>query len=209
MVSSSQEITIPVSPSPSVSAVYAKMLPSIKRHARIAFRYLNPEEKQEAVQNVLANTWDALVGLARRGKLDQAFPSILAKFAEKQTRDHRITGGHLDVKDVLSPYCQAKKNLKVERLDKYDRVNECWYDPEDCCHELLAESRNVTPADLAASRIDFSDWLASLPVAIVALPSTSVLATAPAMPRRSSRFPPAGSVSFVRNSQPTGEIHRR
>ncbi len=29
-------------------AVYAKMLPSIKRHARIAFRFLNPEEKQEA-----------------------------------------------------------------------------------------------------------------------------------------------------------------
>jgi len=144
-------------------AVYAKMLPSIKRHARIAFRYLNPEAKQEAVQNVLANTWAALVGLARRGKLDKAFPSILAKFAEKQTRDHRITGGHLDVKDVLSPYCQAKKNVKVERLDKFDRVNECWYDPEECCHELLAESRNATPADLAASRIDFSDWLASLP----------------------------------------------
>ncbi len=144
-------------------AVYAKMLPSIKRHARIAFRHLNPEEKEECVQNVLANTWEALVGLARRGKLDKAFPSVLAKFAEKQTRDHRITGGHLDVKDVLSPYCQAKKNVKVERLDKYDRVNECWYDSEDCCHELLAESRNATPADLAASRIDFSDWLASLP----------------------------------------------
>ena len=69
----------------------------------------------------------------------------------------------MDVKDVLSPYCQAKKNVKVERLDRYDHVNECWYDPEDCCHELLAESRNATPADLAASRIDFSDWLASLP----------------------------------------------
>ena len=29
------------------------MLPSIKRHAKIAFRYLDPEAKQEAVQNVL------------------------------------------------------------------------------------------------------------------------------------------------------------
>ena len=68
------------------------------------------------MQNVLANTWEALFRLARRGKLDQAFPSILAKFAEKQTRDHRITGGHLDVKDVLSPHCQAKKNVKVEGI---------------------------------------------------------------------------------------------
>ena len=145
-------------------AVYAKMLPSIKRHARIAFEYLKPEERQECVQNVLCNTWEALLRLARRGKLDKAFPSILAKFAEKQTRDHRITGGHLDVKDVLSPYCQAKKSVKVERLDKYDRVNECWYDPDECCHELLAESRNATPAELAASRIDFDAWLKSLPV---------------------------------------------
>ena len=67
-------------------AVYAKMLPSIKRHARIAFTSRNPEEKEEHVQNVLANTWEALVRLARRGKLDQAFPSILAKFAEKNSR---------------------------------------------------------------------------------------------------------------------------
>ena len=144
-------------------AVYSTMLPAIKRHARIAFRYLKPEAKQEAVQNVLANTWAALVGLARRGKLDLAYPSVLARFGVAQTKDHRIVGGHLDVKDVLSAYCQVKKNVKVERLDRYDRVNECWYDPVDCCHELLAESRNATPADLAASRIDFSDWLASLP----------------------------------------------
>ena len=143
-------------------AVYAKMLPSIKRHARIAFRHLNPEAKEEAVQNVLANSWAALVGLARRGKLDKAFPTVLANFAEKQTRDHRIVGGHLSIKDILSKYCQANKGITVERLDKYDHVNECWYDPEECCHELLAESRNATPADLAASRIDFDAWLKSL-----------------------------------------------
>ena len=145
-------------------AVYAKMLPSMKRHARIAFRHLNPEEKEERVQNVLANTWEALVRLARRGKLDQAFPSVLATFAEKQTRDHRIVGGHLSVKEVLSAYAQRLKGFKVERLDKYDHVNDCWYDPDECCHELLAENRNVTPASLAASRIDFSDWMRSLPV---------------------------------------------
>ena len=147
-----------------VKAVFAKMMPSIKRHARIAFRHLDPEAKQEAVQNVLCNTWEALVRLARRGKLDKAFPTVLANFAEKQTRDHRIVGGHLSVKEVLSAYAQRLKGFKVERLDKYDRVNECWYDPEECCHEILAESRNVTPASLAASRIDFSAWMQSLPV---------------------------------------------
>ncbi|MEI8375854.1 MAG: hypothetical protein WCJ35_23775 [Planctomycetota bacterium] len=144
-------------------AVYKKMMPSIKKHARNAFRYLDPEARQECVQNVLCNTWAALVGLARRGKLDKAFPTVLAKFAEKQTRDHRIVGGHLDVTDVLSPYCQAKKHVRVARLDRYHRVKECWEDPEESCSELLAENRNTTPADLAASRIDFSAWLKLLP----------------------------------------------
>ncbi|MEI8376430.1 MAG: hypothetical protein WCJ35_26740 [Planctomycetota bacterium] len=51
----------------------------------------------------------------------------------------------------------------MTRLDRYDHVNQCWNDPEESCSELLAESRNTTPADLAASRIDFSAWLKLLP----------------------------------------------
>jgi hypothetical protein len=137
-------------------AVYAKMLPSIKRHARIAFRYLNPEEKQERVQNVLCNTWEALVRLARRGKLDQAFPSILAKFAEKQTRDHRITGGHLNIKDILSKYCQVNKDVVVQRLDRFNEEDGCWEEA------VVQDTRNAPVPDIVAFRCDFADWLKSL-----------------------------------------------
>ena len=138
-------------------AVYTKMLPSIKRHARIVFRHLNPEEKEERVQNVLANTWEALVGLARRGKLDQAFPSILAKFACKQTRDHRITGGHLNIKDILSKYCQLSKNVKVERLDRFNDEDGCWEEA------VVQDTRNAPVPDIVAFRCDFADWLDQLP----------------------------------------------
>ena len=136
--------------------VYAKMLPSIKRYARIAFRYLNPEAKQEAVQNVLANTWEALVGLARRGKLDQAFPSILAKFACKQTRDHRITGGHLNIKDILSKYCQDRTGTVVQRLDTFNKQDDCWEEA------VVQDTRNLPVPDIVAFRCDFADWLESL-----------------------------------------------
>ena len=140
-----------------VKAVYAKMLPSIKRHARIAFRYLDPEEKEERVQNVLANTWEALVRLARRGKLDQAYPSILAKFAEKQTRDHRITGGHLSIKDILSKYCQVNKGVVVERLDRREKDDEnAW------CEAVVEDTRTAPVPDIVAFRVDFADWLKSL-----------------------------------------------
>ena len=140
-----------------VKAVYAKMLPSIKRHARIAFRYLDPEAKQEAVQNVLCNTWEALVRLARRGKLDQAFPTVLANFAEKQTRDNRIVGGHLDVKDVLSPHCQRLKGLTVNRLDRRakDDANQ-WQEA------LVQDTRSAPVPDIVAFRVDFADWLKGL-----------------------------------------------
>ena len=137
-------------------AAYLQMMPAIKRHARIAFRYLKPEAKQEAVQNVLCNTWAALVGLARRGKLDQAFPSILAGFGVKQTRDYRVVGGHLDIKDVLSKYCQVNKGVFVKRLDHYDDEENGWY-------QVLIEDRRSGPADIACTRIDFDAWLHSLP----------------------------------------------
>ena len=115
------------------------------------------------MQDVLCNTWEALVRLARRGKLDQAFLTVLATFAEKQTRDHRIVGGHLSIKDILSKYCQVNKGITVERLDKYDRVNECWYDPEDCCHDLSPRAGIQRPRTSPPSRIDFSAWMQSLP----------------------------------------------
>jgi hypothetical protein len=140
-----------------VQAVYAKMLPSIKRHARTAFRAYSPDAKQEAVQNVLCNTWAALVGLARRGALDLAYPTVLAKFAEKQTRDHRITGGHLSIKDVLSKYCQVKKGVVVERLDRREK------DDENAWTEAVVEDTRTAPVpDIVAFRVDFADWLKSL-----------------------------------------------
>ncbi len=145
-------------------AGFLAMLPALIKQFRFAFRHLGPEARAENLQNCVANAAVAYARLYELGKIALAYPSVLGRYAISQTKDFRVVGGHLAIKDVLSPYCQAKKNVKVERLDKYDRVNECWFDPEDCCHELLAESRNVTPASLAASRIDFSDWMRSLPV---------------------------------------------
>jgi hypothetical protein len=45
--------------------------------------------------------------------------------------------------------------MHLQRLDKYDREEECW-------QEILIPDRTCTPAELAASRIDFSAWLRTL-----------------------------------------------
>ena len=127
------------------------MLPKIVSYARIAFRHLGPEARQEALQNVVANTWAAFVGLARRGKLDLAYPTVLARYAVAQVREGRKVGCKLNIRDVLSPYCQAKKGVIVERLDRFDEEENAWQD-----------TRTAPVPEIVAFRCDFADWLASL-----------------------------------------------
>jgi hypothetical protein len=56
----------------------------------------------------------------------------------------------------MNPDCQQQKSVTVERLDRYDREQECWT-------EVIIEDQTAGPADTAAMRIDFSVWLGSLP----------------------------------------------
>jgi hypothetical protein len=131
------------------------MMPAICLHARINFRHLDPEGREEAVQNCLTNAMVAYLRLYELGKVELAYPSALARYAVAQTNDGRVTGGHLAIRDVSSPYCQAKKNVIVERLDHFDETEWCW-------KEILIADRSCTPAELAASRIDFPAWLDTL-----------------------------------------------
>lgn len=141
-------------PDPDHRQAFDAMLPRITRIAKISFRHLKPEAREEAVQEVICNAWQAFARLVELGKADVAYPSVLARLACKQVRDHRKVGGHLNVKDVLSSYCQARKNVIVERLDQRDPDGE-WI-------EAIVEDKTAGPALIAATRIDFSDYLRSL-----------------------------------------------
>ena len=141
---------------PAWHAKLLAMLPIILRYARRAFRGYDPEAKQEAVQNVVANTTAAVAGLARRGKLDLAYPTVLAKFGIRQTLDHRKTGSSQTIKDVLSKYCQEHKGVVVERLDKFNDQEDCWEEA------VVVDTRNAPVPATVAFRVDFRDWLKSL-----------------------------------------------
>ena len=142
-----------------VPAWHAKllaMLPTIIRYAKRAFRNYDPEARQEAVQNVVANTTAAVAGLAKRGKLDLAYPTVLAKFGIRQTLDHRKTGSSLNVKDVLSKYCQENKGVVVQRLDRFNDLEDCWEEA------VVVDTRNAPVPATVAFRVDFKDWLKNL-----------------------------------------------
>ena len=140
---------------PEWHSVFLRMLPAIRQHARISFRHLGPEAREEAVQEVICNACCAVARLGELNKLDLCYPSVLARFAVSQVRDHRKVGCKLNIKDVLSSYCQRRKGIVVERLDHFDETEECWL-------EILIADQTCTPAELAASRLDFPAWLDTL-----------------------------------------------
>lgn len=135
--------------------VFLKMAPAIKTHARLSFRHLRAEARAEAVQNALCCACAAVARLAELGKLDVCYPGVMARFAVAQTKDGRMLGRPLNCKDISSDYCRRKKNVVMQRLDKYDADEESW-------QEILIPDQTCTPAELAASRIDFPAWLKTL-----------------------------------------------
>ena len=62
----------------------------------------------------------------------------------------------MNCKDVSSLYCQLQKRISMRRLDHYDEKIGGW-------QQVLVEDKHAGPADIACVRIDFADWLQTLP----------------------------------------------
>ena len=89
--------------------------------------------------------------LHQRGKVDQAYPSVLARFAIAQYRDGRRVGEKMNCHEVLSPYARRMKGIQVESLHDPDHEGHSW------C-EVLVEDKHAGPAETAAARIDVAEW---------------------------------------------------
>lgn len=146
----------PASKPPAWHAHFLKMLPAIRAHAKICFRNHNAEAREEFVEEVVANALQAYVRLVQLGKTDVARPGPLARYGVAQVRDHRRVGGHLNIRDVMSEYCRRHKNLTLEHLDKFDKIEDQW-------QEVLIQDRRAGPFDIVRMKLDFAAWLRSLP----------------------------------------------
>ena len=135
--------------------LFLRILPGITRIAQYAFRDRGLESRDEATAEVIAAAYTMFVGLVRAGREALVYPSPLALYGIRQVKVGRKAATKLNVRDVSSEYCQLRKGITVERLDHLDRDTESW-------HEVLVEDRHAGPAETAASRIDFADWLWSL-----------------------------------------------
>ena len=131
------------------------MLPYLRHQARAAFAHLRPEAREEAVEETLSNVLAAFVRLVGRGKAHPEYARPLVHFAVAQVRQGRRVGARLNSRCLLSPYAQYRRGFRVERLDHFDGVAGEW-------EEIVVEDRRATPAELAATRLDFAAWLRTL-----------------------------------------------
>jgi hypothetical protein len=141
---------------PAWHSEFLGMLPAIRRQAQISFRYLPPESREELVAAVIANCLVAFARLVQLGKQDLAYPSALARYGVAQVRAGRRVGARLRNCDALSEHAQRRKGFVVHRLDHFDCEESQW-------EEIVVEDHRAGPAEIAACRIDFSNWLRLLP----------------------------------------------
>jgi len=87
-------------------AGFVALLPAIRAHARIAFRALRPEARDDAIQEAVANACVAYVRLVQLGKQDFAYPSALVRFAVKHYWGGRRVGSSMNSGDVLCCHAQ-------------------------------------------------------------------------------------------------------
>ena len=135
---------------------FLRLVPRIRQHAQLRFRGLNPADREDAVQEVVARSLLEFLRLLERGKEHLIYAGPLARYAVAQVRGGRRVGGRLNIRDVSSPYCRARKGVSLSSLDRWDVAAGRW-------EEVLVEDRRTTPADLAAARIDIRAWLHTLP----------------------------------------------
>src|SRR6267142_4498544 len=103
---------------PDSNARFLDMLPTIHKIASYAFRRLRSGLREELIAEVIANAFAAYHRLADSGRIDLAYPTVLAWFAVRQVHDDRRVGSRLNGHDVLSPYAQRQKGFQTHPLHR-------------------------------------------------------------------------------------------
>ena len=128
------------------------MLPLIRSQARLAFRRLRPEHKNELVQEVVANAYCAFAALVSRGKANLAYATPLANYAIRQVLAGRRVSTKLNSNDVSSVGAQRRLGFTLQNIPSNGTESVSW-------SEILADDSLTPVPDQVAFRLDFPAWL--------------------------------------------------
>ena len=125
------------------------MLPEIKRWLRIAFRHLDREAREDAIEEGIVHSLLSYARLHEQNRAEVATASSLAWYATLQIKRGRPAVGRMNGKEPLSRYAQVGHGNRLERR------NGEWIDK-------LAEDKRASIPDQVAAKIDVSAWFATL-----------------------------------------------
>jgi hypothetical protein len=140
-------------------------LPAMTEAIRYHFRLWPRRRRADAIDAARAACWLAWHGLLARGR-DPLTVGItaIAFNASRYVKNGRQFGcgtSGRGGRDIFHPQAQADCGFKIISLDR--QVESGAGAASDVWREWLTEDNRVSPADEAAFRVDFENWLASLP----------------------------------------------
>src|SRR5688572_14640080 len=93
---------------------FVAMLPEIKQKLRLAFCRLEPEAREDAIEEGVVQSLLAYIRLHEQGRTEAATASSLAWFSSRHVRRGRPAGGRMNGKEPLSRYAQIGNGIQIE-----------------------------------------------------------------------------------------------
>jgi hypothetical protein len=128
---------------------FVAMLPEIEQKLRLAFCRLDPEAREDAMEEGVVHSLLAYVRLVEQGRAEVATPSSLAWYSSRHVRRGRPAGGRMNGKEPLSRYGQISNNIEVERQSGN------WIN-------LMVQDKRAPVVDQVAAKMDVGAWFATL-----------------------------------------------
>jgi hypothetical protein len=168
MIAASESI-----PSNSIQELQAKflnLLPRIKTHATICFRFITcPDRRADRIAETVALAWKWHVRLHQRGKDASKFPTAFVTLVAKSVRSGRNLCGQEKANDVMSPLAQRRRKFTVKSLSTSARASLDVLQPlshgqdwRDAFEERLKDNVHSPVPDQAAFRIDWPTFCRTL-----------------------------------------------
>ena len=127
---------------------FLEMLPTIQQQARRAFSGYDADRRQEAIQAVAVIAFEMTKNLAAAGRLHDAYPSAISRFAIGRYRQGR-TGTSVSTTDVTSPFCQQLGRARIKHYGLAHNIADSFES------ESLARDARYPVHRLAQFRLDF------------------------------------------------------
>ena len=127
---------------------FVTMLPEIQQKLRLAFCRLDPEAREDAIEEGIVHSLLAYLRLHEQGRAEVATASSLAWYSSRHVKRGRPSAGSMNGKEPLSRYAQIGNGIQIEPPGK-------WID-------MLVEDKRATVPDQVAAKMDVRAWFATL-----------------------------------------------